>query len=594
MMKSFLRLILFVSFLLIKGVSASVDYQINEIGPEAIDNVLNTLSGLTAPIDAKEGAYLSEVKKASNEALIALGYYQSKISVIVIEDKQAESEKLSESTENNKEDESAAEIDQTVSITIDLGPRVIITILSVKLEGDAKYDKNYLTLLNDFIIKEQDPLNHGKYEQAKKSFIKLAHRYGYFHSHFEKASVEVSSKTSTATVYLWFDSGPRYKFGKLKFSEDLKANPFIESLRNFKEGDYFDSRLVNAFNADINDTGYFTSSTVFPDIENVNENLEVPMTVILTMRPEDSFSVGLGYSTDEGIRGKFRWTRPWINKYGHSIEGNVVASIPKQEASLVYKIPLEDPLYNYLSFKTAYKLLDQNDTDTVQYIYGINRHWRLSNRWLQTLYIRYDNESGRQGSQEFATELILPGISYSRSQTMGGINATWGDKQLVFFEIANKAWLSSDNVVKVFGQTKWLRTLAGHQFVFAAELGAIKAESIYNIPASMRFFTGGDQSVRGFQYESIAPKDSHGYLVGGKYLATASFEYRMPIARNWKVAAFYDLGTATDDFSEPTSMGTGAGVVWASPVGPLRVYVGLPLTESENNFTIHFRIGPEL
>ena len=467
-------------------------------------------------------------------------------------------------------------------------------MLSIKLNGAAKSDEHYLNLLNDFIIKEQDPLNHAKYEEAKKSLTRLAHRYGYFHSHYEKARVEVSSKTSTASVYLWFDSGPRFKFGALKFIEVLDANPFVESLQNFKQGDYFDSRLVNEFNSDLNDTGYFTSSTVFPDIENANENLEVPMNVTLTMRPEDSFSVGLGYSTDEGIRGKFRWTRPWVNKYGHSIEGNVVASIPKQEASLVYKIPLADPIYNYLSLKTAYKLLDQNDTDTTQYIFGINRHWRLSSNWLQTNYIRYDNESGRQGRRYFATELILPGISYSRSQVLGGINATWGDKQLAFFEIANKAWLSSDNVIKIFGQSKWLRTFSGHQFVFSAELGAIEADSIYNVPASMRFFTGGDQTVRGFQYKSIAPKDSQGYLVGGKYLATASFEYRFPVSRNWKLATFYDLGTATDDFSEATSMGTGAGIIWASPVGPLRVYVGIPLSESKDNFTIHFRIGPEL
>ena len=613
-MKIFLRLILLLPLLLIKGAFASIDYQITDIDSEAIKNIEITLSSLSEPKDASEGAFLSEVKKETNEALIALGYYQAKISVRVINDQeeekkeeheegqeadQQEQKKSQDELENNKDvdstdDTKEDESDQTVAISIDLGPRVIITNLSIKLEGDAKFDKHYLALLNDFIIKEQDPLNHGKYEEAKKSLVKLAHRFGYFHSHYEKATVEVTSKTSTATVFLWFDSGPRYKFGKLKFSEELDANPFVESLENFKQGDFYDANLVNEFNADINDTGYFTSSTVYPDIENVNKNLEVPMNVILTMRPEDSFSVGLGYSTDEGVRGKFRWTRPWVNKYGHSIEGNVVASIPKQEASLVYKIPLEDPLYNYLSLKTAYKLLDQNDTDTVQYIFGINRHWRLSNRWLQTIYIRYDNESGRQGAQDFATELILPGISYSRSQTMGGINATWGDKQLVFFEVANKAWFSSDDVIKTYGQTKWLRTFAGHQFVFSAELGAIQADSIYNVPASMRFFTGGDQSVRGFQYESIAPKDSHGYLVGGKYLATASFEYRMPISRNWKIATFYDLGTATDDFSEPTSAGTGLGVVWASPVGPLRVYVGIPLTESDDNFTIHFRIGPEL
>jgi len=110
----------------------------------------------------------------------------------------------------------------------------------------------------------------------------------------------------------------------------------------------------------------------------------------------------------------------------------------------------------------------------------------------------------------------------------------------------------------------------------------------------MRFFAGGDQSVRGFDYESIAPKDNQGYLVGGLYLAVSSLEYRFPVSAHWKVAFFGDAGTATDDFSEPLSMGVGSGAVWASPIGPVRIYLGVPLTESENKFTIHFMIGPEL
>ena len=94
---------------------------------------------------------------------------------------------------------------------------------------------------------------------------------------------------------------------------------------------------------------------MLPDFNDKN-GLSVPLTVLATMQAKDSFNAGLGYSTDEGIRGKFRWLRPWVNEYGHSVEANLVASIPKQEISFTYKMPLEDPLYNYLSVQAGYKM----------------------------------------------------------------------------------------------------------------------------------------------------------------------------------------------------------------------------------------------
>jgi translocation and assembly module TamA len=471
--------------------------------------------------------------------------------------------------------------------------RVIITTLDIKLTGGAKSDPYFSDLLAHFLIEEGQPLDHGKYEAAKKSLSLLAQRRGYFDASFTKSSVDLFSKTNSATVSLWFDSGPMYKFGKLHFMQDLPVDSFIRDIVKFKQGDYFLSSKLSDFNNAINETGYFSAATVLPDFEN-KEGLEIPLNIFLTMRPDNSVNVGLGFSTDEGVRGKLRWLHPWVNKYGHSVEGNLIASIPRQEASIIYKIPLEDPLYNYFSLDTGYKMRDQNDTDTKQYIVGFNRHWQLSNTWLRTAYIRYDNEAGKQGQQTFSTELILPGISFTKLRTKGGSNVTWGDRQSVFFEIANKAWFSSENVIKVYGKTKWLRTYDGHQFVASAEAGAIQTSSIYNVPASMRFFAGGDQSIRGFDYESIAPKNNQDYLVGGLYLAVSSFEYRFPVSQNWKIAFFGDVGTATDDFSEPLSMGAGSGAVWASPIGPVRIYLGIPLTESENNFTVHFMIGPEL
>lgn len=552
---------------------AEVNFEIKGLkDSEAIDNVNVFLKGLSVPKNANNESYLLEVEDSTKQSLIALGYYQTQTIVSVRDD--------------NKKD-------QTVTINIKLGIRTKIVAVNLTLTGEALSDNVFQKLLLNFPIKKGQFLNHGKYDSAKSLFSSLAQRHGYFDARYKQSVVDVTLANNSAVVNLWFDSGVRYQFGKLVFDSKIPAEKFVRSLVNFKEGAPFNTSVLNQFNMDLNETGYFRSISILPEINN-KEGLEIPLHVIASMRPEDSFNAGIGYSTDDGVRGKFRWIRPWVNEDGQSIEANIIASVPKQEVSLTYKIPITDPLYNYVSIQAGYKTRDQNDTDTTQSIVSLNRHWRLDNDWLRTFYLRFDKESGQQGQQTFDTELVLPGFSFSRLRTRGGINIDWGDKQLMYFEFANKNLLSSDDVIKVYGQSKFIRTYEGHQFVVSAELGAIFSHSIYDVPSSMRFFTGGDQSIRGYGYEDIAPRDSQNYLVGGSYLTVGSVEYRFPVAEKWKLAVFTDFGTATDDFSEPLSVSTGGGVVWSSPVGPIRFYLAFPLSESANSFKIHFMIGPEL
>ena len=111
---------------------------------------------------------------------------------------------------------------------------------------------------------------------------------------------------------------------------------------------------------------------------------------------------------------------------------------------------------------------------------------------------------------------------------------------------------------------------------------------------SLRFFAGGDNNLRGYGYESISPKDSSGALTGAKYIATSSLEYQYRVYGNWWGAVFYDYGDAFNDKPD-FKRGTGFGVRWASPVGPIRLDFAWGLDASPGDeFKIHFTLGPEL
>ncbi|MGB4344512.1 MAG: BamA/TamA family outer membrane protein, partial [Moraxellaceae bacterium] len=124
--------------------------------------------------------------------------------------------------------------------------------------------------------------------------------------------------------------------------------------------------------------------------------------------------------------------------------------------------------------------------------------------------------------------------------------------------------------------------------------GSIVTSSFDDVPVSMRFFAGGDQSVRGYDYKSISPRDELGIAVGGRNLATGSLEYNYTVYPKWRVALFTDAGSAFNSVNEPMKVGAGTGVRWVSPLGPIRLDFAWSVSEPEVDFRIHFFMGPSL
>jgi translocation and assembly module TamA len=135
---------------------------------------------------------------------------------------------------------------------------------------------------------------------------------------------------------------------------------------------------------------------------------------------------------------------------------------------------------------------------------------------------------------------------------------------------------------------------ADHQFVGRGDLGYIVTDDFDGVPYNLRYFAGGDQSVRGYDYESLSPEED-GLLLGGQVLAVGSLEYNYQFRDGWRAAVFADAGNAYDEnFSNETKYGVGVGVRWASPVGPIRVDVAAGVSEDSVPIRLHFFIGPPL
>jgi translocation and assembly module TamA len=150
--------------------------------------------------------------------------------------------------------------------------------------------------------------------------------------------------------------------------------------------------------------------------------------------------------------------------------------------------------------------------------------------------------------------------------------------------------LNTRDFARMRAHVNWLIPLGlRNDFLIRSEAGLVLAGSRFGIPSSFLFRTGGDQTVRGYAFESIGVPQGEA-IVGGRYLATASAEYTRWITASLGAAVFVDAGDAFDRVQAfDVAVGYGIGVRWRSPVGPLRA--DLAYGERAKSVRLHFSVG---
>ncbi|CAH6860262.1 translocation and assembly module subunit TamA [Vibrio chagasii] len=550
---------------------ADVSLEIKGLDGALEDNVDAYLSAVPEEEYAISLRFQSRVESMIKEALNALGYYQPTI------------------TFSHSQDETE------LTVTVDRGEPVLIYESDIVLSGEAKDDPDFLALIAKSKLSKGSILNHGNYDSLKSSMRNLGLAKGYFDGSYELSKLGVAPELNRAYIRLHYNSGIRYHFGTTTVTGSQIEDDRVQSLKPFKDGEPYSITKVGEYNQNLSNTDWFSSVFVEPDLSQLGEGREIPMKVSLAPQARNQIETGIGVSTDLGVKGTLKWKKPWVNEQGHSFNSSLSISKPEQTITATYKIPLDDVLNDYYQVKYGMKNLDNRDTKSLESNLALERYWRLDNGWQRTVFIRYLVENYEQGLQDDLAQFVLPGISFSRTRTRGGSMPMWGDKQTIMVEAGDDTLLSETKVVRFQGQTAWIRSIGNnHRGLTRLQFGGNFADEFEKLSPSLRFFAGGDNSIRGYGYESISPRDESGALTGAKFIATSSFEYQYRLVGNWWGAAFYDIGDAFNDTPE-WKHGTGVGVRWASPVGPVSLDFAWGLDAKKGDeFQLHFSLGPEL
>lgn len=550
------------------------------------EQVKNNVEALINPIKDNSSAvarqaYRAGIAQAARRGIEALGFYQYHM-------------RFRWEEHSSKDPQKA-----TLVTLIELGEPVRIKEANFTVSGEASDDRRFNNLKRH-LPKPNTQLNHGTYEDFKSRVETLAMDRGYFDGKFTRQQLGVDAVNNEAFWWLDYDSGPRFRMAEVRFSGNQIREDILQNLVPFKAGDPYQSSDISELNRRLTATGWFGSVVVSPLISEGKKDpeKELPVSAELTPKSRNIVQTGLGYSTDVGPQGKVTWTKPWINDSGHSIEAATELSAYEQLFDASYKIPLaKNALEEYYLIQGGIKREDLNDTQSNNATLLVSRNWDRYEGWKRSIHLRAMFDSFDQGLTSESTMLVYPGVSFSRTRSRGGLMASWGDSQRYTVNWSNECWGSDVDFLILEAQHALIRTYARrHRFILRSRIGWMETDDFDKVPPDLRFFAGGDRSVRGYDYESISPRDSQGNLTGAEKLVTASIEYQYRITGKWWGAVFFDAGEAVHDFGDTDiKKGAGVGIRWASPLGAIRLDVAKPIGDpTENGIQIYIGLGPEL
>lgn len=506
----------------------------------------------------------------------------------------------------------SAEISKnTLLLTVSLGKPIRIDTINKTLTGDGENDSAFVALFNAYPQKQGDPLNQPAYGKYKTDIFNYALSHGFFDFTWKTTSIDITRDKHAATLTLTATTGPQYLFGDIRIKGDNKSLALLERIKPFNTGDKYRVDQLTEFNRTLNDTGYFQVVIARPIVKEAQNNY-VPIDITLVHRPEDSFNVGVGVSTDTGGRVSFNWDHPWASSRGASISSEMFLSEREQEVRGQYKLPLKNITSDYATFDIGYSFLDDDDqsTNSETLTLSASRYWRKPTLpWQFGTSLTFLRENFRQAlSEPITTQLLLSGFSANYLNAKGDLGNRTGFKIDNSIEVGSEAIVSDIDIAKVLVDSQWIKSFGKHRLYLRGQLGAIATSDFNAVPSSLRFFTGGDQTIRGFEFQTISsgvtvptptednPEQTDFLPQGGRFLATASIEYAYPISEKWRAAVFVDAGTATNNFAGEWAGSTGIGAHWLTLIGPVRFYIAVGRNEidPDTSFRFHFLLGPEL
>lgn len=473
------------------------------------------------------------------------------------------------------------------------GTPVTVAAVDIRITGEGEAEPAILAARDATRLRSGARLIHPDYDATRAALLRAALEEGYLDARYSRSELRVDPDAHRADLVLHLDTGPRYYFGPVTIEQDILSPAFIERYVKISEGEPFDTARLLDLQLALGDSGYFDHVELEARRESALDH-HVPVVVHTLPGAHTRYRFGLGYGTDTGPRVTLGAEYRRINRRGHGVNTDLQLSPIQQTAGVHYTVPIRNMISDRLIFGIEAENAEVAATgQTRSYKLGVSQNVNLG-LFQRLLYLNFQRERHTLGTTSEQVDFLIPGITGSKLKSDN-----------VLFPRDGYSWnldlrgapglISATRFARVEAALRGVRPLGSRgRFVARVQLGGMTVDDFSALPASERFFAGGDQSVRGYDYQTLAPRDINSEVIGGQYLAVASLEADYLFAGNFGAAVFVDAGNADDTFLPAPKIGAGIGFRWRSPVGMLRVDIAHPFDDPLNNYRLHISIGPDL
>jgi outer membrane protein insertion porin family len=496
--------------------------------------------------------------------------------------------------------------------------------------------------LGDFATRPREPLRETTLQADERRLQVLCEEEGY-------ALAEVTRETrfvaDSVDVILWVDRGPLVRVGEIEVAGLTRTRPqvVLRELR-LERGDLFRRSRAATSQERLLDLGLFRTVRIVPTFSDSTvarreaPELSVALKVNLAEKPAGWYGLGFGYSSADQVRLLGEWGYRNLMGRARALQANGLIAYslqrvagsrrrgPKEEQlELIYTEPwIFSPLWGQVRTYARHNREATFEEDLYGLVLGARRDLTRTDRllasienkwvsttdttaargWYQTRFVSLSYASDRR---DFALDPHRGSFAQLRAEYAGGFLG--GAASFA------RGVVNASAYVPLATRLTWAyRVRAGvTRPIGRGVAGEGEERELLRVPFDERFRAGGGTTVRGYGEGTLGPYTADGQVLGGLMLTVVNFELRFPIYWQFTGAVFLDAGNVWEDYRHMTAgrwvkgltghtyseldvaYGTGVGLRWMTPVGPLRLDYGWKLGHERRAGTApgewHFSLG---
>jgi translocation and assembly module TamA len=480
-------------------------------------------------------------------------------------------------------------------VQVEQGKPVRVAEAGILIQGPGSDESELRELTADFPLKRGDVLRQDLYEEAKGALKARAIDFGYLNAAFSEHRILVDPEENSAEIDLVLATGPRFQLGEtLIHGAPEFPDKFLRRYMAYEADDPFSYARLGQTQLNFLDSDRFRDVIVTPRLEMAQER-RVPVSIQLVPSARRRLRPGIGYGTDTGARFSLEYKDVNMLHRGHEFSADFLVAELRQDLVAGYIVPSPRNMNTQTALRAG---LEREQPDTYErstLFVELERVRGFKKGITGSVFLRLLQEDYTVGEEADDTSfLVLPGVRFSRRSYSDPVRPRQG--YLISLEVrgTHQDIGSDTGLLQAIGSGNILVPLPARFSVFArVKAGSTwQNEPLRELPPSLRFFAGGDQSVRGYGYQDLGPRDENGDVIGGKNLLVGSVELERALGENWGVAVFYDAGNAFDNFSDYEIFeGAGIGVRRYTPIGPVRIDFARQLGVQDPSTRLHIGVG---